>query len=160
MQENFKAEFKPVIENMQEKLHQGKHKQSKDAKICASIRWELEYEKCSKTFCKIFARQNMQNQTNTKRFSNPEEIFKSAKNFLEKRNPKEDSSKTTISQVLSKNSKRRKTSKQHYNFTEAKISLEVHGMQWEAKFLRGRKFEGNNTTFVRQIFLQKFMVCS
>ena len=32
----------------------------------------------------------MQNQTNTKYFSNPEVIFKSAKNFLEKRNPKED----------------------------------------------------------------------
>ena len=39
----------------------------------------------------------MQNQTSTKHFSNPEDIFKSAKNFLEKRNPKEDSSKTTLS---------------------------------------------------------------
>ena len=55
----------------------------------------------------------MQNQTNTKHFSNPEEIFKSAKNFLEKRNPKEDSSKTTISYVLSNSSRRSKTSKQH-----------------------------------------------
>ena len=35
----------------------------------------------------------MQNQTITKYFSNPEDIFKSAKNFLEKRNPKEDSLK-------------------------------------------------------------------
>ena len=42
-----------MIENLQEKLHQGKHKQSKGAKICANIRWELECEKCSKTFCKI-----------------------------------------------------------------------------------------------------------
>ena len=86
-----------MIENLQEKLHQRKHKQSKGAKVCASIRWELEYEKYSKTFCKIFARQNMQNQTSTKHFSSPEDIFNSAKNFLEKRNPKEDSSKTTIS---------------------------------------------------------------
>ena len=97
MHENFKPEFKPMIENLQEKLHQGKHKQSKSSKICASSRWELEYEKCSKTFCKIFARQNMQNQANTKHFSNPEDISKSAKDFLEKRNPKEDSSKPTIS---------------------------------------------------------------
>ena len=33
----------------------------------------------------------MKNQTNTKHFSNPEDIFKSAKNFSEKCNPKEDS---------------------------------------------------------------------
>ena len=72
-----------MIENLQEKLHRGKHKQSNSAKLCASIRWELEYEKCSKTFRKIFARQNMQNQTKRKHFSNPEGIFKSAKNFLE-----------------------------------------------------------------------------
>ena len=82
MQENFKPEFKSMIENLQEKLHQGKHKQSKGAKICASIRWELEYEKRSKTFCKIFARQNMQNQTNTKHFSNPDNILVKV-NFFE-----------------------------------------------------------------------------
>ena len=35
----------------------------------------------------------MQNQTNAKHFNNPEGIFKLAKNFLEKHNPKEDSSK-------------------------------------------------------------------
>ena len=70
----------------------------------------------------------MQNQTHTKYFSTPEDIFKSAKNFLEKRNPEEDSSKTTISKVLSKISNRKKTSKQQYNFWKAKISLEVHGM--------------------------------
>ena len=82
-----------MIENLQEKLHQGECEQSKHAKICASIRWELEYEKRSKSFCKIFGIQNMQNQTITKYFSNSEDLFKSAKNFLEKRNPKEDSLK-------------------------------------------------------------------
>ena len=41
----------------------------------------------------------LQNQTNKKHFSNPQDICKSAKNFLEKHNPKEDSSKTTISKV-------------------------------------------------------------
>ena len=34
--------------------------------VPVSIRRELECEKFSKTFCKIFARQNMQNQANTK----------------------------------------------------------------------------------------------
>ena len=47
-------------------------------------RWEPECVKCSKTFCKMFARQNMQNQTNAKHSSNYEDIFKSTKNVLEK----------------------------------------------------------------------------
>ena len=96
-----------MIENLQEKLHQGKYKQWKVAKISASSRWELECEKCSQTFCKIFGRQNMQNQTNKKHFSNPKAIFNSAKNFFKKHNPDEDSSKTTISKVLSKISNRK-----------------------------------------------------
>ena len=62
---------------MQEKLNQGERKQSNSAKICASIRWELECEKCYKTVCKMFVRQNMKNQTNTKHSSNSEGIFKS-----------------------------------------------------------------------------------
>ena len=66
-------------------------------RLIRTLRWELEYEKCSKTFRKIFSRQNMQNETITKHFRNAEDIFKSAKNFLEKRNLKEDSSKTIIS---------------------------------------------------------------
>ena len=40
-------------ENFQDKLHQVECKQSKGAKCCASIRRELECEKCSKTFCKM-----------------------------------------------------------------------------------------------------------
>ena len=43
------------------------------AKMCARIRWELECEKCFKTFCKIFRRQNMQNETNIKHSSNPKD---------------------------------------------------------------------------------------
>ena len=70
----------------------------------------------------------MKNQTNTKHFSNPEDIFKSVKNVLEKFNPKKDSSKTTISKVLSKLSSRKKTSKQQSNFYKANISLEVNSM--------------------------------
>ena len=60
--------------------------------------------------------------------SNLENIFKSAKNNLEKLTTKEDSSKTTISKVLNKIPNRKKISKQQYNFFKAKISLEVHGM--------------------------------
>ena len=52
MQENFKPEFKLIIENLQEKLHQGKRKQSKGAKICASNRYKLDCEKCRKIFAK------------------------------------------------------------------------------------------------------------
>ena len=36
--------------------------------------------------------------------------------------------------------------------SKAKTSLEVYGVQWEAKLLRERKFQGNNATFVRQRF--------
>ena len=117
-----------MIESLQEKLHQEECKQSKCAKVCASIRWELECEKRSKTFYKIFGRQNMRNQKYAKDSSNSEDIFKSAKNFLEKLNTKEDSNKTTISKIESKIRNRKKTSKQQYNFCKAKISLEVHGM--------------------------------
>ena len=46
-----------MTENFQDKLHQEERKQSKGANICASIRRELECEKCLKTFSKIFPTQ-------------------------------------------------------------------------------------------------------
>ena len=70
----------------------------------------------------------MQNQTNAKCSSSPKDIFKLAKKFLEKLNPKEDSSKTTTSKVLSKNFNKNKTSKQQDNFCKGMISLEVDDM--------------------------------
>ena len=76
-------EFKPMIKNLQEKLHQG-YLNNQRVQKC---------EKCSKTFYKIFETQNMQNQTNLKYSSNPKDIFKSAKKKLEKLNSKEDSLK-------------------------------------------------------------------
>ena len=82
------SEFKPMTENFQDKLHQEECKQSKGAKICASIRRELECEKCAETFCQIFAKQNMQNQTNTNYSINSEDIFKSTKNVLKNVAPK------------------------------------------------------------------------
>ena len=50
------------------------------------------------------------------------------KTFLEKLNTKEDSSEITISKVLSKIPDRKKTPKQQYNFSKAKIALEIHDM--------------------------------
>ena len=91
-----------MTENFEDKLHQEECKLLKGAKNCASIRKELECEKCSKTFCQKFTRQNMQNQTDTKHSINSEDIFKSTKNVLEKCSTKEDSSNTTTSNVLSK----------------------------------------------------------
>ena len=57
-----------MTENFQHKLHQEECKQSKGAKIWASIRSEPESEKCSKTFCQIFARQNIGNQNKSRTF--------------------------------------------------------------------------------------------
>ena len=91
-----------MSKHLQDNLHLEECKQSKGAKICVSIRREPECEKLSKTFCQIFARQNMQNQTNTKHSINSENIFKSTKNVLEKCSTKEDSSNTTTSNSLSK----------------------------------------------------------
>ena len=79
----------------------------------------------------------MQNQTNAKHSSNRKGIFKSAKCFLEKLNPKEDSSITTISKVPRKVLNRKKTSKQQYNFWKDMISLEVHDMG--SKIFKGEK---------------------
>ena len=77
-----------MTENFQDKLHQEECKQSKGAKICASIRRELECEKYSKTFCQIYARQNIQNQTNANHSINSDNSFKSIKNVLENVAPK------------------------------------------------------------------------
>ena len=70
----------------------------------------------------------MQNQTNIKYSCNPKYIFKSSKKKIEKLNPKEDSSKTTTSKVLSKILNRNKISKKQYNFYKDMISLEVRDM--------------------------------
>ena len=66
----------------------------------------------------------MQNQTNRKHFCSPEDIFKSAKIFLEKLNPKKNSTITTIFTDLSKILNRKKTSKQQYNLCQTKNFVE------------------------------------
>ena len=45
-----------MTEHFQGNLHQEECKQSKGAKICANVRTELECEKFSQTFSKIFTR--------------------------------------------------------------------------------------------------------
>ena len=110
-----------MTENFQDKLHQEESKQSKGAKICASIRRKLECEKCSKTFCQTFARQNMQNQTNAKHCINCEDISKSTKNVLEKRSIKEDSSNTTTSKILSKICNRKNRRSNNTTFSWLKV---------------------------------------
>ena len=59
--ENFKPDFKPMIENLQDELYQLENKQAKCPKLHANIRLELESEKFSKAFFKVLERQNMQN---------------------------------------------------------------------------------------------------
>ena len=43
-----------MIENLQDELYQLENKQAKGAKLPANIGWELESEKCSKTFFKVY----------------------------------------------------------------------------------------------------------
>ena len=52
-----------MINTFQDELYLSESKRAKGAKIRANIRWDLEGEKCSKTFFKVLERQNMQNQT-------------------------------------------------------------------------------------------------
>ena len=56
--------------------------------------------------------QNIWKTNYTKHFINLEDIFKLAKNFSERRNPKKNSSKTAVSKVLGKISIRKKILKQ------------------------------------------------
>ena len=48
--ENYKPEIKPMINIFQDELYCLESKQAKGTKIRANIRWDLEGEKCSKTF--------------------------------------------------------------------------------------------------------------
>ena len=123
--------FKPMTENFQDKLHQVDCKQSKGAKISGVIRRELECEKCSKTFCQIYAIQNMQNQTNAKHFIDSEDVFKSTKNVLEKRSTNEDPSNITTCKVLSKIWNRKNLHSNNTTFRWLKVLLKfmVHSVE-------------------------------
>ena len=107
--ENFKPEIKSLINNLQDELYSIESKQVRGAKIRASIRLDLEGEKCSKYFFKILERQHMQNEAvselyaNDKRSefsSNSEDILKSAKKFYENLYVEENISKSAINKLL------------------------------------------------------------
>ena len=63
-----------MTKKLPEKLRQEKHRQSKNAKTCVSIRWEYECEKCSKTSAKYLSdkiskiKQIQNNSVNLKTF--------------------------------------------------------------------------------------------
>ena len=122
--ENFKPETEPMIENLKKKLHQEESKQSKSANILASSRWGFEGEKYSKTYpkklqhkickikqcwtiCSVIMMIKAKNiPVNQRTFLNQ------IKTFSKTTNTREDISKTTIFEVLSKISYRNKISKQ------------------------------------------------
>ena len=52
--ETFKPEIKPMNENLQDKFYQLENKQTKGARLCANIRWELKGENCSETFFRSY----------------------------------------------------------------------------------------------------------
>ena len=54
-----------MIENLQDELCQLENKQASGVKLRANMRWELEGEKCSKTFLKVLERQNLEKTNNT-----------------------------------------------------------------------------------------------
>ena len=73
-----------MTENFQDNLHQKESKQSKCVRICASIRKELECEKFSKTFCKVFTRQTMQKICKIKQLQNIPVTLRTFSNQLKK----------------------------------------------------------------------------
>ena len=132
-----------MTENFQDKLHQVDCKQSKVAKISGVIRRELECEKRSKTFCQIYAIQNMQNQTNAKHFIDSEDVFKSTKNVLEKRSTSEDPSNITTSKVLSKIWNRKNLHSNNTTFPWLRVLLKfmVHSVELNSsEFLNLKHF--------------------
>ena len=57
-EKKFKPQIKPIIKNLQDEFYQLEKKQTKGAKLRATIRWKLEGKKC-----KVLERKNIQNQT-------------------------------------------------------------------------------------------------
>ena len=92
----FQAIIKPMIENLKDEICYLENKQAKGAKLRVNIRYELEGGKWSKTFFNVIWRQNKQNQTifklytddnKTKYSSNPKDILKSWKKDIKNSTP-------------------------------------------------------------------------
>ena len=108
-------------------------KQARGAKIRANIRWDLEGEKCSKSFINILERQHMQNQTISELYTddkkskvsdNPKDILNSAKKIYENLYTKEEIFQSAINELLNKIPLNKKISNEHFRLCEADISLE------------------------------------
>ena len=149
--ENVKSEIKPLIKSLQDELYSLESKQANGAKICANIRWDLEGEKCPKTFCKILERQHMQNQTiseiytddkKSKYSSNPKDILKSAKNFDGNLCTRENVSASAINELLNKIPNIKITSNEHFTLCEAENSL--HEIIESINAQKNNKFPGND----------------
>ena len=118
-----------MIENLQDELYQLENKQAKGTKLRANIRWELEGEKCSKTFFKVLKRQNMQNQAISELYTDDNESKYSS-------SPKDISPKTFYEKLYTK---------------AATFWLLL--LNFLAKFQAERKYLMNNLTFVRRKYL-------
>ena len=121
--ENFEPEIKLLINSLQDELYSLESKQARGARIRANTRWDLEAEKCSKSFFKILERQHMQNQTiselytddkKSKVSSNPEDIPNSAKRFYENLYTREKIPKSAINELLNKIPTNKKISNEHF----------------------------------------------
>ena len=122
-----------MINNLQDELYSLECKQARGAIIRANVRWDLEGEKCSKSFFRILERQNMQNQTiselytddkKSKFSSNPEDILKSAKKIYENLYTRKKVSKSATNKLLNKIPLKKKISKEHFFLCEAEMSLD------------------------------------
>ena len=122
-----------MINTFQDELYLLEAKQANGARIRANIRWDLEEEKCSKTFFRVIERQHMQNQTISELYtdkqnsiysSDPNEILNSAKKFYENLYSKENVSRDAIDELLNKIPIKKQISREHFDLCEAEISLD------------------------------------
>ena len=141
-----------MIKSLQDELYFLEIKQANGAKICANIRWNLEGEKCPKTFFKILERQHMQNQTmseiytddkKSKYSSNPKDVLKSAKNFDENLYTRENLSTSAINEFLNKIPNNKIISNEHFTLYEVEISLDkiIESINFQKK---NNKSHGND----------------
>ena len=130
--ENFKPEIRPFINNLQDELYSLESKQAKSAKIHANIRWDLEGEKCSKSFFNILERQHLQNQTiselyidaeKSKTSVNPKDMLNSAKKFDESLYTREKISQPAINELLNKIPINKKISNKRFKLCETALSI-------------------------------------
>ena len=110
-------------------------------------------QKNAQNFCKVLKRQNLQNQATcglytddnkSKYFSNPKNIFKSAKKFDEQLYTKETISKAATTEFLAKTPNRKKICNAQFNHVGVKITLDETTKSINSK--SNNKFLGNNLT--------------